>query len=190
VIAADRVERSPKARNQADRPEELCRLASEFAETHSYLKDPVQASGECFSTTMCFAWHVSNYGQQVEVVRWRLVGEDFSDHWAVVLSDDHVIDFTRVQVDGHTALFWKTSTYPASYIAPRRYPASLLLPSFKQEEPLPTGRYSRGYLAYVKATLAAFDDVRYPPPPTKLSEWLMLGLAIAFFGWRCWCGLA
>ena len=87
------------------------------------------ASGRCLVLSLHLAERVqATLGIDVELVRWRVVGDpQFRDHWAVWLDAQTVLDLTRIQVDGQIRLAGPADAYPKHYVELRRYPAALLL---------------------------------------------------------------
>jgi hypothetical protein len=91
--------------------------------------DRQTAWGRCLEMSLQFAERAqAAVPTELHLVRWRVLEDsDFCEHWAVWLDEDTVIDLTRVQVDGQHQVAGPVSDYPANYVAPRRYPARLLL---------------------------------------------------------------
>ena len=112
----------------SSRQQALLHLAKNF-----HLTSYREAVGCCFAAALGLAQAARAQGIAVELLRWQVDGDrDFCDHWGVACGDDMVIDLTRVQVDGNTALLHPVSAYPRHYRNLRRYPARLLFPSFER----------------------------------------------------------
>ena len=88
-----------------------------------------EAGGKCFVSTMEFALACSlAKAPDLQLVRWTVKGDpDFCEHWSLAISDKEVIDLTRVQVDGNTAVLHHIDSYPHNYRQMTRYPASAVL---------------------------------------------------------------
>ncbi len=122
-----------------------------------------QAFGRCLELSLNLARAAAASGIEVELVLWSVTGDPhFLDHWAVRLDGHHVIDPTRVQVDGRTALLHAACDYPPNYVRMRRYPASLLLPLYANRPTGGNGKLSQSFLWALRWRLFRYDIGRGP----------------------------
>jgi hypothetical protein len=161
-----------------NRSDALRWLADEFVKAHPFLARPGQANGLCLWSSLSFASYADREGFPVDLICWQRSNDDFSDHWAVI-SGDSVIDHTRAQVDGQTALYWQVDQYPAHYIKPRVYPALLFLPVFERLEAGITN-FPPAFLAHVISTRNRHDR-RGIHAGINMAT---LGAVLLFAGWR------
>lgn len=90
--------------------------------------DARSAAGRCLGASLDLALAAHRRGLAVDLVRWTVQGDpDYADHWAVRLDARHVLDLTRVQVDGSTRLVVEADDYPRHFVDRREYPAALFL---------------------------------------------------------------
>lgn len=71
---------------------------------------------------------------------------DYLEHWAVVTEGGRVLDLTAVQVDGDPRPSRRVDEYPANYVRPRLYPASVVLSAMSGDVLTPDHRYLRWQL--------------------------------------------
>lgn len=163
-------------------------LAIQFAQEHAFLADPDEAEGLCFWAAVTFANFASSYGHSVQLIRWEVYDSGpYSDHWAVVLNGNRLIDLTRSQVDGQTGLFWHTTSYPDGYFCARRYPAMLFLKEYRcLSFTRGQRRFPQSFLNSITVARAQFDAIHVRPTP-KMQMFGMVAMAAifyAFFAWR------
>lgn len=97
-------------------------------------------------------------GIEVNLVVWSVANDaSYADHWAVAMSDTKVIDLTRVQVDGRTAIKHNIQDYPKNFVKPRIYPASLLLPAYTQSRTTADGRIGARFMWRARWLLFVHD---------------------------------
>jgi hypothetical protein len=91
-----------------------------------------EATGRCLSISLEFALAArARLGAEVMLVKWNVRDDPFYiDHWAVQLDEQNVLDLSRVQVDGSSALVCPVDGYPHNYQRRRTYPAALLLDEY------------------------------------------------------------
>ncbi|MGZ5817940.1 MAG: hypothetical protein ACXWJD_04255 [Burkholderiaceae bacterium] len=62
----------------------------------------------------------------VKLVHWKVEKDPcFCEHWAISISEEEVIDLTRVQVDGSTEVLHLSANYPTNYKNKKEYPLSV-----------------------------------------------------------------
>lgn len=108
-----------------DRVDELERYA--IAKHH---ESDSESRGLCLQATLAIAEEARrlNLGRRVGFVRWSVLRDmAFLEHWALVLDGTRVLDMTAVQVDGNADPLRRLASYPANYVRPRQYPATVVL---------------------------------------------------------------
>ena len=90
------------------------------------IRSAEEAKGTCFLTSAKFAIAFSEF-IDLRLVRWEVTDDaDYCEHWCIGISDTEVLDLTRVQVDGTTAVLHHIDNYPPNYTRMRRYPSSAI----------------------------------------------------------------
>lgn len=160
-------------------------LIEEYCADHEeWFRDPVKASGHCFPMSMAFAQDACGYGLQPQLVRWDAIGdEEYRDHWAVLLDDEKVIDFTRSQIDDAPGVIHRIDSYPATLSGARTYPVEFLLNIYD-----PTKHHGDEIPAQVMRKLdferAMFDANRTPAPPMPAWQYAVFLAVLALFFWQ------
>ncbi len=149
----------PPAKRQSER--RRAALLQAASALHALTVD--EAFGRCLELSLSLAQAAHASGIEVELVLWSVTGDPhFLDHWAVRIDGNHVIDPTRVQVDGRIALLHAAADYPPNYVRMRRYPANLLLPLYVNRAVGRDGRLSQRFLWALRWRLFRYDIGRGP----------------------------
>lgn len=175
--------------SEVERINALRALAAEIARAHPFLSDPAQADGLCFWSALVFADLAEKSGYPVQLIRWQAYSGPYCDHWAVVLTGNQLIDLTRSQLDGHTALFWHTTDYSDEIFCARRYPAALFLREYRRFKAQGRTRFPQSFLDFVLVARAQFDARRIQPVP-KVQLFGIAAMAVAFVAYCGWCSFA
>ncbi len=122
-----------------------------------------QAFGRCLELSLNLAQAAAASGIEVELVLWSVTGDPhFLDHWAVRVDARHVVDPSRVQVNGRIALLHAAADYPPNCVRMRRDPASLLLPLYANRPTGCDGKLSQRFLWALRWRLFRYDAGRGP----------------------------
>ena len=143
------------------------------------------ASGRCLSASLDLALVARERLKfELELVCWDVHDDPkFSEHWAVWLGGDLVLDLTRVQVDGSRQLVGSTSDYPANFMHPRRYPAALLLPAYEVHGAAADRRLPTEFTRLRARALLGFDLARAWREHDPAAAVAALGRALRFARW-------
>ena len=153
----------PRPKPPAKRQPERRRTALLQAATALRAHTVDEAFGRCLELSLNLAQAAHASGIEVELVLWSVTGDPhFLDHWAVRVDGQHVIDPTRVQVDGRIALLHAAADYPPNYVRMRRYPARLLLPLYASHPSGQDGKLSQSFLWSLRWRLFRYDLGRGP----------------------------
>ena len=142
------------------------------------------AAGRCLALSLELASEaLREHGLQLELVTWRVRGDPtYADHWAVQLDDDHVVDLTRVQVDGSTRLVSPLDDYPRHYVRRRVYPARLLLGAYGEPGAADGALLSPRFMWGCRMRLLRFDFGRAVRELNVVGLASALREAVAFLG--------
>jgi len=119
---------------------------------------------------------------QLFFVKWHVRNDlDYLEHWAVATEGGRVLDLTAVQVDGDSRPSRRVDEYPANYVRPRLYPASVVLNAMAAEVLVPDHRYLRWQLWGLHLQLFRHDAAQavWSASPRALYEAIA---AISFCG--------
>jgi hypothetical protein len=118
-----------------------------------------EAAGRCLTASLDFAVQAAtHHGIEVQLVKWRVVGDPhYVDHWAVLRDDQSVFDLTRIQVDKSRQLVCKLDSYPANYTDRRIYPAALVLGDYLAAGKPHEARLSTAFIWTCGTKLLRFD---------------------------------
>lgn len=84
--------------------------------------------GHCLYMSLLFAKAAKRQGVSVSLLRWTVLRDDqFADHWAVKFNDDFALDLTSIQFDPRGAILQKINAYPANFVHPMTYPATIFV---------------------------------------------------------------
>lgn len=144
------------------------------------------SAGRCLAMSLELANRVhQKTGRYLPLVRWRVKGDpQYCEHWAVLLDEAHVIDLTRMQVDGQRRLVGPTADYPPHYVQRSTYPSSLLLPGFGSSEAKDRpGRLSGRFLWQSARRILGYDlrlAVETKSPAKLINT---ISTAVSFAAW-------
>lgn len=85
-----------------------------------------KACGCCFDASLSFALELSQKGQQLVLIRWRVLHDlKFADHWAIKLNENFSVDLTSIQFDTAGEVLQKIESYPQNFVSRMEYPVEI-----------------------------------------------------------------